>query len=64
VSVEQGINSLGSFTVPGGGLPSGNAVVNGTQHNITAVGQLYSWDDGTQSAVKFGSPVPLGPDAY
>jgi branched-chain amino acid transport system substrate-binding protein len=62
-AVENGINSLGSFSVPGGALAFGNAVVSGTRHYITAVGQLYAWDSATQSAVKVGAPVQLGPDA-
>ncbi len=61
-ALENGINSLGSFNVPGGAAPFGNLLVNRTTHNVTVYLQLFKWNAKSRSVVQYGSPVSVGPD--
>jgi ABC-type branched-subunit amino acid transport system substrate-binding protein len=61
-AVEHGINSLGSFNVPGGAAPYGNLLVNKITHNIIQYEQLFKWDVASKSVVAYKTPISVGPD--
>jgi ABC-type branched-subunit amino acid transport system substrate-binding protein len=59
-ALEKRLNALGSFTAPGG-AQWGPYEVSSTVHDVARYAQLFVWNTGSQSIVKFGAPINLGP---
>jgi ABC-type branched-subunit amino acid transport system substrate-binding protein len=58
--LENKLDALGSFTVPGNILQFGKYAVSRTDHNLTTHVQLYRWDSASNKAIKLGKPVSVG----
>jgi ABC-type branched-subunit amino acid transport system substrate-binding protein len=62
-ALEKHLNGLGSFTAPGGSQ-FGPYQVSATVHDVAQFAQLFVWNTGSDSIVKYGSPISLGAPTF